>query len=1261
MSEHKRTSLTTIGTNKRDKKPKQQSKTLRFVLSLPEPNEEACPEFNYTELLKSAERKVKDSVVAEGPELNGLDPLAEDDDEQVRQIARHFEAKYGGSGKTKPGRFEDYVDVGAGYDETDSFIDNTDAYDEFVPEEMTTAHGGFYINCGPLEFRKVADYSDGEDNLKDNKPKKIKRTLSAGEGNESDGKSNYVNCAKKPKVEGDDVVVKTEVARKKIVTLEEHEAQQKKKRKKQHLSADELHRKKAATVKELLKEKREFLEMDNIPSGPEGTEPKKSIPTLDPDSRINSSITDVIESVVNAAHANEDSNKESEGSFTKSTPGSVASDSDNSHDGQGLEASEKETGEAKDDSKLPDNLSDELYDYIEALKKSAKSSAEGKCKFFSAAVNNILLRLEKVCQDLPSSTRHNIYAHLSAHLPCTKDTLMKRAKKLYLEHQEVKIRKPLTKLKLAIDTAMPTVLESYTRACQNAMEEKSAEDSNGNSEGTDAKKDPAKSKIPKRKFPWTEEIKALLRQVVQQKIQCLAVLRPRRELPQDVMMTFLEKEVRVLWPPGWMKVSALLHVCQDILAHPASRMKRAHQAMKKLHSVGTSVSPVPPPQIMSPSMSRPSGMPQVSTISSVSVVKSVGTPSQGQVAVTSVSNIGARVAASAVSAAPATSNSAVPPASVSVTSSVSPTKFLKASSGVSLSTVGVSSSVHSNSGASVAQTVTVGAAARPVVKSSSSVVSPSVQVTQSSSMGKPAKSLSPVVSSHAVSVTPVVNSNKHAKNASSLPVFSQLSASVSITPTISRTKSAMPLAPSTVPPPTNVMLNKTLYGDVTITKTSNIVEKIIEQSLAHSSAANSKPKRSGSPVTLDLSPSRMNRTPSPVVSVGNSSKTKGAVDLSVNKTSPPSASKSSSPSLSLNIPDCISVLPSSQSSAPSASSSPMLTVTPKSHVSLKQRILKETAAEASGGEDDGVKVIEIRTLPKGLDANLKNSSAKPRSKRVEHTATPKTEPNTVSDGSRPNIVSSSGSKEEPTMSEKEAEIRRNEQETEAATDILSQLINESLTGGASSEQVVESPLDGTEESSPASRPGGRDPPQPADAEKSVQLEMARVMEKLMELRNAAGEPAGEAMGSADPAKQEALRLSAKSKEGGVSSKRVDAAQRRVSRGGFQEEFQKHVMKREEENSLLDSGTHPSAAPARNSNSQINDQALSDECADTHSTNPSVPKAMPAMMPCSEMANAWSGSGDVDAHTGFHFLGQLFGDKFPPAHTSKAGSNQHSSS
>lgn len=56
MSEQKRATLSTISTQKGDtKKVKEKSKTIRFSLTLPESNEKSCPEYNYRDLLNSAE------------------------------------------------------------------------------------------------------------------------------------------------------------------------------------------------------------------------------------------------------------------------------------------------------------------------------------------------------------------------------------------------------------------------------------------------------------------------------------------------------------------------------------------------------------------------------------------------------------------------------------------------------------------------------------------------------------------------------------------------------------------------------------------------------------------------------------------------------------------------------------------------------------------------------------------------------------------------------------------------------------------------------------------------------------------------------------------------------------------------------------------------------------------------------------------------------------------------------------------------------
>uniref|UniRef100_H3BXS2 Ubinuclein 2a n=1 Tax=Tetraodon nigroviridis TaxID=99883 RepID=H3BXS2_TETNG len=136
--------------------------TVRLNLTLSEPSDVSSAEFNYGELIHNLQEKNKAARVA--PSSDPADPFDDDERErlQVEALAKKFEDKYGNAGKKKrKDRMQDLIDIGFGYDETDPFIDNSEAYDELVPASLTTKLGGFYINTGTLQFRAASD-SEGE-------------------------------------------------------------------------------------------------------------------------------------------------------------------------------------------------------------------------------------------------------------------------------------------------------------------------------------------------------------------------------------------------------------------------------------------------------------------------------------------------------------------------------------------------------------------------------------------------------------------------------------------------------------------------------------------------------------------------------------------------------------------------------------------------------------------------------------------------------------------------------------------------------------------------------------------------------------------------------------------------------------------------------------------------------------------------------------------------------------------------------------------
>ncbi|KAK1131135.1 hypothetical protein K0M31_017428 [Melipona bicolor] len=614
MSEAKRVPLQTLEfpeslgyatkKEKKGEKGKQLAPSFRFTLTLPESNEKACPEFNYAQLLKAAEKKRRKEL-KRGDEnaTNGLSFDDDDDDDKLRDMARRFEAKYGTSATGKKRhKYDDYVDLGAGYDENDSFIDNTDAYDEIVPEEMTTAHGGFYINCGALEFTSADQHglvhNNNNNNNQSNDDESSESSEEDTEDVDSPKRSEKRNISSSDEDDTEDITGDQPRKKQKIDENGEkkqtHENIIKKKKRQQNLQDQQnfqqdgdLNRRKEkgeTTDAEASEDQEDKKKSDKIDTQKSKNAPdkkfdikrfeKKTSNTNGFDSKKlelkklggkDSNIDDAIESVVNAARVEDESSRDTTDSGKSRCIGTESECDDID----------------KEEAPLPESLPENVVEIVNKLKTCAENSKEGKTKFFNLTVNTLLLSLEKKLRDLsPISLRLETYGHLARFLPCSKGALQNRAKKLFIQDLEHKTKDLIQRLKTVIDEIMSMC--KYVDECKKVAEGKEVEGPPEDVESSDDEEiceDIDKPKIPKKQFPWTAEAKKLVSEIASIKNHCYNVLRPRKTSSYTYVGNFMVRQVLPLWPHGYMTAEALLKFVHEV--EPTTKKKT-----KKLKEVG---------------------------------------------------------------------------------------------------------------------------------------------------------------------------------------------------------------------------------------------------------------------------------------------------------------------------------------------------------------------------------------------------------------------------------------------------------------------------------------------------------------------------------------------------------------------------------------------------------------------------------------------------------------------------------------------------
>ncbi|KAM5328074.1 ubinuclein-1 isoform 4-T4 [Glossophaga mutica] len=529
---------------------------VRITLTLFEPDHKRCPEFFYPELVKNIRGKVKG--LQPGDKKKDLsDPFNDEEKEKhkVEALARKFEEKYGGK-KRRKDRIQDLIDMGYGYDESDSFIDNSEAYDELVPASLTTKYGGFYINSGTLQFRQASESEDDFIKEKKKKSPKKRKLKEGGEKIKKKKKDDTYDKEKKSK--------KSKFSKAGFTALNAS----KEKKKKKYSGA--------LSVKEMLKKfqkekeaqrKRDEEHKPVTVSSAEAQGLRELEGTSDPLLSLFGSTSD--NDLLQAATAMDSlTDLDLEHLLSESPEGSPFRDMDDESDSLGVGLDQ----EFRQPSSLPEGLPAPLEKRVKELAQAARAAeGESRQKFFTQDINGILLDIEVQTRELSSQVRSGVYAYLASFLPCSKDTLVKRARKLHLYEQGGRLKEPLQKLKEAIGRAMPEQMAKYQDECQAHTqakvakmleEEKDKEQRERERICSDEEEDEEKGgrRImgPRKKFQWNDEIRELLCHVVKMKLESYDLERNNKAHSwEDYVKVFLDAEVRPLWPKGWMQARTL--------------------------------------------------------------------------------------------------------------------------------------------------------------------------------------------------------------------------------------------------------------------------------------------------------------------------------------------------------------------------------------------------------------------------------------------------------------------------------------------------------------------------------------------------------------------------------------------------------------------------------------------------------------------------------------------------------------------------------